>query len=48
MTNLIRIGTVGTHTRTFIAGIFGARVGKGLLVEVDDDGQLGTVDLRGA
>jgi hypothetical protein len=41
---LIRIGTVGDQTRTFIAGIFGANVlGGALPVEVDRNGQLGTV-----
>jgi len=42
-TALIRIGTVGTQTRTFIAGIFGAQViGRDMPVEVNSDGQLGT------
>ena len=43
-TALIRIGTVGDQTRAFIAGIFGANVlGGALPVEVDRNGQLGTV-----
>jgi len=43
-TDLIRIGTAGTQTRTFIAGIFGAQVlGRDMPVEVNSDGQLGTV-----
>jgi len=40
---LIRIGTVGTQTSTFIAGIFGAQVlGRGMPVEANSLGQLGT------
>jgi trimeric autotransporter adhesin len=38
----IRIGTVGTHTDTFIAGIYKETVPKGLDVVVDSDGHLGT------
>ena len=38
----IRIGTAGTHTATFIAGIRGTKVAKGLHVVVGQDGQLGT------
>jgi hypothetical protein len=38
--NTIRIGTVGTHTATFIAGITGAAV-TGSAVVVDANGQLG-------
>ena len=43
-TQRIRIGTVGVHTTASIAGIFGARVlGNGVPVEVNSNGQLGTV-----
>src|SRR6266581_3912003 len=38
--NTIRIGDTA-HTRTFIAGISGANIGKGVVVEVDASGQLG-------
>jgi len=41
--DLIRIGTAGDQTRTFIAGIFGANVLNGTPVEVDRNGQLGIV-----
>lgn len=40
--NRIRIGTEGTHTDTFIAGIYKETVAKGLEVVVDSDGHLGT------
>src|SRR5438093_181725 len=39
--NTIRIGTVGTQTKTFIAGISGAGV-TGVAVKVNAAGQLGT------
>jgi hypothetical protein len=40
----IRIGTVGTHTATFIAGISGSTTGlPGTQVVIDANGQLGTV-----
>jgi Chaperone of endosialidase len=39
----IRIGTVGTQNATFIAGIFGDTVAKGVGVIVGPDGQLGTI-----
>src|SRR5436190_1344065 len=39
----IRIGTVGTHTATFIAGVSGATVAGGVTVVVDTNGQLGTI-----
>lgn len=39
----IRIGTLNTHTRTFIAGIRGVTVSGGAAVYVKSDGQLGTV-----
>jgi Chaperone of endosialidase len=41
--NTIRIGTVGTQTATFIAGISGATVAGGVGVIVDTSGHLGTV-----
>jgi len=43
--NRIRIGTAGTHTRTFIAGIRGVTTGvaNGITVLIDSAGQLGTV-----
>jgi Chaperone of endosialidase len=41
--NKIRIGTVGTHMHTFIAGISGITVAGGVGVIIDSDGQLGTV-----
>jgi hypothetical protein len=39
----IRIGTEGTHTATFIAGINGATASGGTAVFVDMNGQLGTL-----
>jgi hypothetical protein len=39
----IRIGTAGTQTATFVAGIFGVSVPNGLGVVVDSTGHLGTV-----
>jgi trimeric autotransporter adhesin len=39
----IRIGTTGTQTRTFIAGISGATVPEGVGVIVGPNGKLGTV-----
>ena len=41
--NHIRIGTVGTHKHTFIAGISGVTVAGGVGVIVDTSGHLGTV-----
>ena len=41
--NQIRIGSVGTQTATFIAGIRGATVASGVGVIVGTNGQLGTV-----
>ncbi len=41
--NFIRIGTPGTHTNTFIAGIFGATAASGVAVYVNSSGQLGTL-----
>jgi hypothetical protein len=40
--NTIRIGTVGTYTATFIAGIFGLPVTDGVAVFVNGAGRLGT------
>jgi endosialidase-like protein len=40
--NTIRVGTTGTQTATYVAGIFGATVTEGVGVIVDTDGQLGT------
>jgi Chaperone of endosialidase len=40
--NTIRIGTTGTQTTTFIAGISGATVPTGVAVIVDSSGHLGT------
>jgi trimeric autotransporter adhesin len=39
----IRIGTTGTHTRTFIAGISGVTVPEGVGVIVGPNGNLGTL-----
>jgi hypothetical protein len=39
----IRVGTVGTHTATFIAGIHGVTVASGVGVIVGVNGHLGTV-----
>jgi uncharacterized coiled-coil protein SlyX len=41
--NTIRIGAVGTHTNTFIAGINGVTVAAGVGVVIDTNGHLGTV-----
>ncbi len=43
--NIIRIGTAGTHTATFISGIRGATTGipNALTVLIDGNGQLGTI-----
>jgi len=41
--NTIRIGTQGTQTGTFVAGIFGSTVASGVGVIVNSSGQLGTV-----
>jgi hypothetical protein len=41
--NAIRIGTTGTHTSTFVAGIRGVTVATGIGVIVGSNGQLGTV-----
>src|SRR5439155_15461484 len=39
----IRIGTQGTQTATYVAGISGATVADGVTVIVDSNGQLGTI-----
>jgi hypothetical protein len=39
----IRIGTSGTHTNTYIAGISGVTVAGGVGVIIDNNGHLGTV-----
>jgi endosialidase-like protein len=39
----IRIGTVGTQTNAYIAGIYATPVAGGLVVKVDSTGHLGTV-----
>jgi len=39
----IRIGTAGTHTATFIAGISGKTVANGVAVFVNANGKLGTM-----
>jgi hypothetical protein len=41
--NTIRIGTPGTQTATFIAGISGTTAAAGVAVYVTGDGQLGTL-----
>jgi hypothetical protein len=41
--NTIRIGTTGTQSATFIAGISGVTVANGVGVIIDNDGHLGTV-----
>jgi hypothetical protein len=40
--NTIRIGTVGTQTNAFMAGVYNMTVAKGLQVIVDSAGHLGT------
>jgi hypothetical protein len=39
----IRIGTKGTHKNTYIAGINGVTVARGVGVIIDTNGHLGTV-----
>jgi hypothetical protein len=39
----IRIGTIGTQTATYVAGIYTTPVAQGLVVKVDSTGHLGTV-----
>jgi trimeric autotransporter adhesin len=40
--NTIHIGTAGTHSAAYIAGISGVNIGRGQVVEVDASGHLGT------
>ena len=39
----IRIGTQGTHTNAYLAGVYQTNIVNGLVVKVDTDGHLGTV-----
>ena len=41
--NTIRIGTEGTQTSAYLAGVYQTNIAKGLVVKVDSDGHLGTV-----
>jgi hypothetical protein len=41
--NTIRIGTEGTQTNAYFAGIYQTNIANGLVVKVDSDGHLGTV-----
>jgi len=41
--NTIRIGTVGTHTATYIAGVMGKTTPRGVPLFINANGQLGTV-----
>ncbi len=41
--NTINIGVFGTHTATFIAGIYGTNTLSGIPVYIDASGQMGTV-----
>jgi len=41
--NTIRIGTQGTQTNAYLAGIYQTNIANGLVVKVDSDGHLGTV-----
>ncbi len=41
--NTIRIGTEGTQTNAYLAGIYRTNIAKGLVVKVDSEGHLGTV-----
>jgi uncharacterized coiled-coil protein SlyX len=41
--NTIRIGTEGTQTNAYLAGIYRTHIARGLEVKVDSDGHLGTV-----
>jgi len=43
----MRIGTTGTHTATFVAGISGATVPTGVAVIIDATGHLGTTTSSG-
>jgi hypothetical protein len=41
--NTIRVGTGGTQTNTFVAGIYGVTAASGVAVYVNSSGQLGTM-----
>jgi Chaperone of endosialidase len=41
--NTIRVGTEGTQTNAYLAGVYQTNIAKGLVVKVDSDGHLGTV-----
>jgi hypothetical protein len=41
--NTIRIGTRGTQTNAYLAGVYQTNIANGLVVKVDSDGHLGTV-----
>jgi hypothetical protein len=45
--NTIRIGTQGTQTDTYMAGVYDTTVARGLVVKVDSTGHLGTVGSSG-
>jgi hypothetical protein len=45
--NIIRIGTSGTHTSTYIAGIIGSNIGSGSAVLINSSGQLGSIQSSG-
>ena len=41
--NTIRIGTPGTQTSAYLAGVYQTTIANGLVMKVDSDGHLGTV-----
>jgi hypothetical protein len=41
--NTIRIGTVGTQTNAYVAGVFNVTVANGIDVVIDSSGHLGTI-----
>jgi hypothetical protein len=41
--NTIRIGALGEHTKTYVAGVYGTNVTSGAAVYIDSNGQLGTL-----
>jgi hypothetical protein len=41
--NTIRIGTEGSQTNAYLAGVYQTNIAKGLVVKVDSDGHFGTV-----
>jgi Chaperone of endosialidase len=41
--NTIRIGTEGSQTNAYLAGVYQTNIAKGLVVKVDSDGHVGTV-----